>query len=452
MKFDEYLITHSEFVPRPNLKEKKIDSKLKESHIEALLYNSYNCNKRISHLIKDIKDGLSNTPLSLKYLSGLIESIILKLLTTSTISNTKATELTNHYKRYEKKKLRQDVPYDLCKRITYGYSYVWAGLYGTPLYYNYLFKNVEHYQTPASLAHKIYSYFFRKLRQNTINNILFPDLNILIDNLFLYGINSDEESSDQLIYDFHKDYLYSFKNYPKLLKSIMLIVEIEKILDLEYENNTKDKILTELYFYIINSGVEDLINISNSIPHLEFSESIENAISNLSSILNIVSYKSNNSENLKEIFKKYNIDKFSVLSLFPNFSNSLLYTIPGPGGYNDLLLMLSLIILVKAFCMCHVDNSGILGITSFKRLNKFDWLKNNTENNPLIGSSFGDLSKYITDKNKVEKVFYRSIKLIYFSGLLLRKMNIPEVNILGNNICSISGYKDNGKIRLNINI
>ncbi|MEI2418826.1 hypothetical protein V6O07_01010 [Arthrospira platensis SPKY2] len=452
MKFDEYLITHTEFVPRPDLKKQKIDSKLKESHIEALLYNSYNCNKRISTLIKDIKDGLNKTPLSLKYMSGLIESIILKLLTTSTISNIKATSLTNHYKRYEQKKLRKNVPYDLCKRITYGYSYIWGGLYGTPLYYNYLYKNTEHYQTPANLAHNIYSYFFRKLRENTINNILFSDLNILIDNLFLHGINSNEESSDQLIYNFHKEYLYSFKNYSQLIKIIKLIVEIETVLDIEYEINKKDKILKDLYFYMINSGIEDITNISNSVPHLELSESIESSISNLGSILNLISLKENISENIKDLFKKYNIKNFSIISLFPNFSNSLLYTIPGPGGYNDILMMLSLIILVKAFCLSHVENSGVLGSISFKRLNKFDWVGNNLENNPLIGNSFGDLSKYIKDKSKVEKKFYRVIKLIYFSGLLLRKINIPEVNIIGNNICSISGYKDNSKIRLNINI
>lgn len=448
MKFDNYPVVHTEFVPRPDLTGIDLSPPLKQAHIQSLLFNSYNTLLRVETLLKNIKIGLINTPVSLKYISGVIESIIIKLLTSSTITDRKATYLTPHYIKFSELPLRKDVPYDLSKVITYGYSYIWGGMYGTPLYYNYLSRNIEHYQNPANLAHIVYSYFFKKLRQNFIDDIYTPKLTQLVDTLFLNGINNNEEIGDTLIYNFHKDFLTSFPFYTSLLKCINSLTTLYQHLDYVWEDFPYTKLSKEFYFHLVNYGVQSINKPNNLLPHSEVSYSTEKGISVSGGMLEAIRYGGD--PELYSVIASHQIDTYKPLSYISIFSNTLLNKIPGPGGYNEILTMLSLILLVRAFSLCHVENIGNKGLIPFSKLNRYDWFGINNSN-PLSDSNLGNIEDHITSKKEIEEIFYRVNKLIFFSGLLLRKSNLFELNILGNNICTISGYKDNGSVRLDIN-
>lgn len=448
MSFDEYKVVNTEFVPRPDLTGTTLSPALRQAHIQSLLFNSYNTLLRTESLIDNIKRGLKSTPVSLKYLSGLIESIIIKLLTSSYITNKDATFLSPHYHKYQEKVVRKDVPYDVSKVITYGYSYMWGGLYGTPLYYNYLSKNLDHYQNPANLAHIVYSYFFKKIRQNSIDSIYTPKLPSLIDDLFLNGINNTEMVGDNLIYHFHKNFLYSFPYYSSMVRGVSSLIQIKDILDYNWDYYKDNKIIKELYLHIVNQGVGSLTKLNNKIPHLDLSHSTINAIVNASGMLEILRLNTQYPD-IYEIISSNNIDTFKPLSYLSIFESLLLNLIPGPGGFNELLVMLSLVLLVRAFSICHVDNSGVYGNIPFSKLNKYDSLS--AEGSTSLNPNLGGISSHILNRSKVEELFYRTNRLIYLSGVLLRKTNLFDLNILGNNISSVSGYKDTSPIRLDIN-
>lgn len=448
MSFDEYKVVNTEYVPRPDLNNITLSPSLKQAHIQSLLFNSYNTLVRTESLIKNIKKGLKSTPISLKYFSGLIESILIKLLTSSTITNKDATFLSPHYYKYQERVARKDVPYDVSKVITYGYSYMWGGMYGTPLYYNYLSKNLDHYQNPANLAHIVYSYFFKKIRQNSIDNLYLPELSNLIDDLFLNGINNMELVGDNLIYFFHKNFLYSFPKYTAMIDCISSVMQIKDLLDYSWGTYQDSKIIKELYLHMVNQGLNTTKKPYNDIPHLNLSQSDVKAIMNSSGMLEVIRVN-NDLPQINDILSSNKITSYKPLSYLSIFHSLMLNIIPGPGGYNEVLVMLALILLVRAFCLCHVENNGALGDIPFSKLNKFDSF--NISNNSSLSPSIGSLSSHIENRNKVEEILYRSNRLIYLSGVLLRKTNLYDLNILGNNISSISGYTDKSPIKLDIN-
>lgn len=411
---------------------------LKQEAVNDLLsFNSQNTAERL----KDISTLVSNSlqpgqSTGFKELNGLIESLMVWLINTPYIytSSNNIESLTPHFTNYLSRGSLVDtlVPYSIASLIQDGSTYTWGGFFGTLGFELYLNRTQEHYLSTSQLAHTIAVSTLKRLNQtglSPIKNITTP----LIQNL----TNGDIEI-DVSIYRFSTDVIQAIPNLFVSTQLVESLIRLNELIRLELVMNVEEEYLGmyhDLYIILVNDPMPNYFSGSN-LYHRDFGESIiklSNKVSEWSmkykELLNQTKHNEliTLSNNITQAF-----NQSGNINPIKDYETNLM-ALPLPGGLNELIGLASLALLNRAYIISHPSKLPDLFLQPFSA--------SNTNYDSLVfgGSSFIDQVKA---REEQEGLFSRVLSLLYLAGRLLRKSNVRDYILMGNNLSYISGWRD----------
>jgi hypothetical protein len=422
----DYLLPNT-LTPRPN---SMLDEMKYEAINSLLSFNSQNTSERLSDISNIVSSSLgTNKSIGFKEINGLIESILVWLLNTPYILiNSQGNEgLTPHFSEYLKQNNQVDnlVPYSIASLIQDGCTYTWGGFFGTLSFEFYLNRTQNHYISTSQLCDIVTKTLLSRIK-NSYTEVLSKQI----------GIDSVE--TDLSIYRFPIDYIQSFSSTSSSLKLIDNLLQINDLINLDSIQNVSDEfkeIYQDLYIILINNPLRvDLTtfnifhtDISNSL--IKLSNEIHNWCIKTKRILLTTNHTEiiQISQDIQSSFKESEgINPLVQLK-------SYLLLLPLPGGLNQLIGLSTLVLLHRVYILTHPSKLPNVLLEPFQESNvKYDSLM-------YSDSTFMD---QVLSRQQQEGLFSRIMSLIYLSGRLLRKSNIRDFILMGNNLSYISGWRD----------
>lgn len=422
----DYLLPNT-LTPRPN----SILDEMKYEAINSLLsFNSQNTSERLSDISNIVSSSLgTNKPVGFKEINGLLESILVWLLNTPYILiNSQGNEgLTPHFSEYLRQYNQVDnlVPYSIASLIQDGCTYTWGGFFGTLSFELYLNRTQNHYISTSQLCDIVTKTLLNRLsRSNT--------------EVILRQIGIDSIETDISIYRFPIDYIQSLSTTSSSLRLIDNLVQINDLINLDSIQNVKDEfkeIYQDLYITLVNNPVKADLTTFNI-----FHTDISNSLIKLSNELHQWCLKTKgvlpttNHTDIIQISQDIQSSFIEAGGINPlvQLKNQLLL-LPLPGGLNQLISLSTLVLLHRAYILTHPSKLPNVLLEPFQESNtKYDSLM-------YSDSTFMD---QVLSRQQQEGLFSRIMSLIYLSGRLLRKSNIRDFILMGNNLSYISGWRD----------
>lgn len=375
LKYLDTIPINSDLIERSQLSVR--DNSIYLKHLRF----SHKCLDTLSR-VSNLQNFLKKNALGQEALPYLIESYILRLLYTNSITNPSRTYRSPHYiKRIEVLGyLKPEIPDHYLQEIALSNLEVWGGLYGMPSFCLHLQSDTRHYLTTSQIADKVCQYYLSRL---SLNKDWDWDIDYLDDraeidetlyNLSHYIISDSPPIRDcYLIYRFLSDFIpdsISFyeENYDSA-EDIYLKDICKVLISLGMDKN-KEKFYYQ-YVHQSLSPVWDelfptLIDLRKRAPSL--------------------------TESVHPLTKSF-IDRISITTannLYATSSNSLLSYLTPPGGLNLYLMVLAIALLNRALILSYEED--------LQRVNN----------------------------------------LLYYSSLCLRKSNLGHIQKIGNNLLFLS--------------
>lgn len=359
-------------------------------------------------LVTTLNDIINDAPYTLETFNRVLETYLIVLANTSTIVNIDKTNVTSHYNKRSALGFSKKLPTrQYIKVLSLTGRKSWIGTYGS-VYYE-LKNSYFNYKNPSQLVNTSFKRFIEeqeRLSDSTKLNIL--DF-----------YQSVEEIADYQLYLSHLDYLRDFGLFPLItlldyledfFKEAYFLIETE-VPDFEYVANLiQVAILTGL-------GPDTLVDLSYRFIHQDVSPTeieVLNSVIERIKTLNLDEIKNERVKDfLDKAFKKIGIEKTN--DYFTKWSYAILEDLAQPGGFNYLLLQFSVLLLNRAYCLTHSTKTDYF-TTSLEDLDNFD------EEGLLLIS--------------------RVARLLYYSGTLLKKSNLINLNVFGNNLCNLLKIED----------
>lgn len=392
---------------------------LKEKKYLYAGINSAQAVSRLNDLNLDIDKILSGSNNTVKTLNRVIESYLLTLLATSTIVNLINDELSPHYRMTKLlTPFTQSLDPTYLENIMYTSSKTWGTTFGTQGFFLHKGEYMNHYATPSQLANESLKYLVAESKD--LVNIDF------LDKLTTYSLE-DSKESDSVLYKLSAEYLNLYPNiqqayevlsflsgwYPKVSSLVLNDIRTSNF-SRSFSNSNSQ----EAYFTLINvakAGLSLLMDESSFVDmefnllHNNIPVSYFNLLSYITSAIDKSEYSSDqySSEVYQDLMKEvldFDLKRFDVNIVRAAISqlSGLLY----PGGYNQLLMAISIALLNKALILTSYENTN--------------------QDAELIDSEVNvdDLGRWY--------------KLLYLAGYTLKKSNLYSLNTLGGNLLTLS--------------
>jgi hypothetical protein len=394
------------------------DLLIEKQYLYAAL-NSVQASSRLNELNIDLAQLINESELTIGTYNKTIESYLVVLLDSSTISNLNRDKLSPHFeltKLITSKSASLDPSY--LESIMFTSSKTWGTSFGTLGYFLHEGSYIEHYKTPSQLVNQSLEYLALSNKDETNSQFLAQ----LID----YSL-SDSIQSDTLLYKLSIDFLNLYKNISSTLdilrffkswfpRAINLILE-----DLRTQNfnkNFKSENSQKAYEFIKEATKKayalmmdetsfkdiEFRFMHNELPfsYFQLLEEMQKVVA--TSKYSINSYEENPYEDLAKELLEFKVEKYSpdLIRQATSTLTNLFY----PGGYNLLLTSLAAALINKVYILTHSSN-----IDKTLEFNK----------SSIDPDNLGRWSK-----------------LLFMAGVLLKKSNIYNLNVLGSNLVSLS--------------
>lgn len=425
----------------PNTNTPIPNNLLEETKYEAinslLSFNSQNTSQRLSDISSIVSNSLqSYKPTGFKEINGLIESIMTWLLNTPYIFiSAKGNEgLTPHYTHYIKgsnKSKDSKVPFSIASLIQDGCTYTWGGFHGTLGFEWYLSRTETHYLSTSQLSDISIRNILGRLNKYT-KYLISPISNKLLGILSIDNIDIDID-----IYRSPIDIIQSITHLKPATDLLEGLITINNSINANTLGNTPEDLTEsyrELYITLINNPIPQ-----DHKPFHLFHTDISNSLISLGTQVNEWIIKnslivSSESQELNEAFNKVKKSFSSNGGINPFIQmREGLIDLPLPGGFNQIIALSALALLNRAYILTHPSKLPDLLLRPFQGANtKYDSLmyKGNTFVDQVLGNQ------------EQEGMFSRVLGMLYLAGRVLRKSNIRDLILMGNNLSYISGWRD----------
>lgn len=402
----------------------------------AINKNIYNTNNRLSkHLDIITQEQKEVPPDSIRYLNLAVEKFIYILLSKSSITNNDRTDITTHYDKYRREGSNL-LDEDISRTLTYGKSSIWFGDYGSLLHDSVERKIVDPYMSSSELA-----------RISTLTT--FNSLNIFNSDLYTQSIKAIGDNTKQGDIDLYNipRYLITRTDFSSLYQELTFIGNWVRDLFTWYlDSNNKDsfynhtqtqteRVLFEIAQFILRHGVFQLDDLGFELMHnrlLDKEINIYNKIKINVNLLDLEGLDVNSTPYKLAIDLRNNI-KPSYIQI--NLLLDLLTVFAVPGGFNKLLLAISIELLNRAYIITHPNNT----IYSLNTYNDFENIQGWLGGNNLVRS--------IEDKQNFLGLVGRVQSLCNLSAETLKKCSISDLNLLGARIQRVFNLPNYDKTR-----
>lgn len=406
-------------IKSPALDRTSPDDLLKEKKYLYAGINSAQAVSRFNDLNLEIANLISGAGTTVRSFNRVIESYLLTLLCTSTITNTTNDELAPHYRMTKLlTSYTQDLDPVYLDNIMYTSSKTWGTTFGTQGFFLHKGEYMDHYATPSQLANESLQYLINQSKDSI--NLDF------LDKLSSYSLE-DSKQSDSLLYKLGVDYLGLYPNiqqayevlsflsnwYPRASNLILNDVRTSNFNRNFTNSNTQDAYITLVD--VMKAGMSLLmdensfLNMQFNLLHNNIPVSYFNLLSFISSAIDKSEYSSDNyiSDPYQDLMKEildFNIKRFdtNIVRLAISQLSTLMY----PGGYNQLLMAIAIALLNKALILTSYQNT--------------------------------DQEAELTNSQVDPEESGRWYKLIYLAGYTLKKSNLYSLNVLGGNLITLS--------------
>lgn len=364
---------------------------------------------RLSQIANRLQ-GVNNYTLA--ELLKVLESYLYILLSTSFIQSLDGRTLSSHYTRYQKLiSPLIDYPSDrYLDQLIYTDALNWGTNYGTLGYELHLLESSETYQHPSQIAQRCIENQFKRfgIPEQILNDLL-----------------SDDPRSDRNLYQYSVE---SLSSYAPVLTSLRFIGTFSQNLFSWIETNRETKsfppppsspqlqlghdyliqIAKAFLRYGIDSGLS--LDLDYQLVHQTLPPILPELWERLIFLRKAPLYLPNDSNNpidgLVRSFLEGIPDIVSAEDLqVQNYR--LLGSLPRPGGYNQLLVLLATALINRAYILLYRQNQPNLTYQVFRP--------------PGVN---------------------RALNLIYLAGYLLKKANLLHWIILGSNLIALSERAD----------
>lgn len=310
------------------------------------------------------------------FLSLYIESSLLSLLYTSSITNTSRFYRSPHYlsRTHYITPVKSKPPTYYLKEIALSNLRTWGGMYGMPSFSLHLEGDTNHYLLPYEIADRVINYYLNLLSTNT-NWIYISNYDYLSDNANPYDLSHLLIRDDPEVLSTY-EVMWSISNLvPKLLDEY---VKEEKTL-----SNYMRDLVKLLILYGADSNIR---NLHYNFIHQSLGKEWDDLFPE---IIRLRKRAPSVRDELEEEFIS-SIPITTKEDLYRVSSNKLLSWLCPPGGYNMYLLIISLSLLNRAYIL------------------------------------------------STERKLIEASKNIYLAGVCLRKSNLPHIQKLANNFVLVS--------------
>lgn len=379
--------------------------------IEDQIKNKENLNLAISiaeslsannGLITTLNNVINEFTYTVGIFNKVLETYLINMSSTSSIISFDNTSVTPHYNKRSLLGYPKTLPFrQYIKVLTYTGQKSWIGPYGS-MYYE-LKNSYFNYRHPSELVNISFTRF--------INNQ--TELGAVTKARILELLEDETEDADYLLYSSHIDYLRDFGLFtPVLILDYLEDFFREAFFILDNDIEDSEYVSNVIQTAIISGVAEDtLVDLSYRFVHQDLSpielEVLNSVIERLKTI-NIEEIKNERVFNLLDkAIRKVGLDKPN--DYFTKWSYTILEKLAEPGGFNYVLLHFSTLLLNRAYCLTH---SNYTNYSDF----------------PMDLDSFDEEGLLLIS---------RVARLLYYSGTLLKKSNLLNLNVYGNNLCNL---------------
>jgi len=447
-----------------------ITNELEKRQIIVVNYCPIESSRRIKDFHSQIEIKLKELEPCIEYVNLVIESQLSYLIFTNTIENLDNTKLTDHFKSrlLLLNNERPSLNFSKVEELSLSHKSIWLGYYGSLGYLSLDLNNIDlTYISFSELAYKTISLLFNrfsKVNFDSYGDFKLNNWNNNFDNILATSSNL-EERYDFEVYNFPEQLFLSEEITSDTIRNLKFftkwIPDLVKWYFGQFNNNYEVPlqpsegtneykaytILSRIARIIVNAGLDRMYDereeLSYHLLHQSLSTNWPGVYNEIINLRKQFLYDPNLSRStdldiLATAFYQ-NIDSNSKSNLSITSSFILEYLTP-PGGYNMLLISIACLLLNRAFIISHPSIVGN-AISS----TKFDELSS-----PKSSLNFPqqDLTFLITRNKVINDVLLRVNKLIFLAGATLRKSNLEHIILLGNNLCHISGFKDNSPVKI----
>lgn len=410
-----------------------------------LSINATNTIFRFNTILKYIKEDLKHPVLSnfltLKAINLTLESYLVTLLNIPVITNFDKSKLTEHYKR---RKIvvqgEKEIPSEFyCEQLMFTNNKTWGGMYGTLSYFLNLREEYEEYQTPSQLVELNTQKLIEIMINKQTVKLIYSSQDKLAKQMYELlkrleaDLESESEQGDVSIYSKIVEIIIQIENIDEAYKQLKFyeiylpaIVswylcryregeEISKPTKPEEESEERAyELVTEIVEKCLSYGLDEMSfkNISTGLVYQSIAPVFYGLCEELAYIRRSTSYEyvrdTNRSKTEIEKFADLmmlNINPFKSLTIVREASNTILESYAPPGGYALFAVMIAANLINRAYILTHSSRES------------------NTDA-PLEGD---------------EQIISRISRLIYLAGVALKKTQIEHIQIIGENLKSISG-------------
>lgn len=367
--------------PESNIKSK---SCLNLSFLTSDTINRLASITSVNH--KTLKEVLSSNNYN-SYLAAsyILENFICLLLITSSISNVKHTQLTEHYKKYTIRVSNQRIlpSFKHCQELMYSNFKTWIGPYGSLSYFNALNETYQEYLSPSSLIYSSLTGLFKHSKRVIQNQSISFNREYSFNNynLVLKGYEEieelmydEEEGQDVNIFRFND---IVFRSIPEINVAIEQLSFYEKWIPQLYryitsniesieESSNSNRVLYQLGLTMIQKGLDD--KITSSLLASLFRQSIKNNVLEFVEICNRYLLEASQSFSRQEYANDKeeellstlvnNIELSQTSINYQSLSSFLLNVVAPPGGYNLLQISIAAVLVERAYSLSYRNRNN----------------------------------------------------------------------------------------------
>jgi hypothetical protein len=348
-----------------------------------LSHKSISAIERVSDLQSYLSKAAADTALSSsneQTIKFLIESYVVTLLYTNTISNPSRSYRSPHYiKRTEDvTPYKPKPPLYYREEIALSNLRTWGGLYGMPSYCLHILGNTDHYLSTFEIADITINYYLNLLSTNREWQA-FAEVDYLKDGTevdeYIYRLSHyliTEDSEIRQTYLILK-FLSSF--IPKAIEAYK-----EDIEDVQ-----KDKFLSEICHLLITYGLD---NIGPYLEYLFIHQSLTNNWNEV--YIDLIRLRKRAPSEVSHPLSKLFISSIPITTredLYIASSNKILSWLCPPGGFNMYLLIVSISLLCRAYALCCSEEQDLPRVNKLMYLSSLCLRKSQLEHIQKIGNN-----------------------------------------------------------------
>lgn len=379
VKFIDSLPLESDIIEKSQLSVR--DNSIYLKHLRF----SHKCVSTLER-VANLQSFLKKEAVDDRGIAYLLESYILSILYSNSITNPSRTYRSPHYLRRMDviTAMKPSVPEFYLEEMALSNLRTWGGNYGMPTYCLHLQGDTRHYLPTMDIGDTTIKYYLSRLSFNS-NWVSLSNLDYLEDGELmdegLYNLSHQIITDDSSILQCYLVYKFLSSFIPKVL--------------LFYEENyesIEDQYLLSICHALINLGVEKDVG---KLHYLYMHQALPNQwVELFPLIINMRKRAPSVDSNTSELVMEF-MDKISITTepdLYQTSSNTILSYMCPPGGFNLYLMILSTALLIRAHCI-------------YRESQEYNSRVNN---------------------------------LIYYSSLCLRKTNLGHLQKIGNNLLFLS--------------